>query len=61
MICFRMWPDRDRFDVDSDGDDGDTSDTQRRKRRTGERSVFDRLIGKLIHCSGDTDVNNDSC
>ena len=41
-----MWPDWLRHGEESDEDTGDNSDTQRRKRRTGERSVFDRFIGE---------------
>ena len=41
-----MWPDWLRHGEESDEDTGGNSDTQRRKRRTGERSVFDRFIGE---------------
>ena len=50
-----MWPEwsrsvssgaADRYG--SDEEEG-SSDTQRRKRRTGERSVFDRFIGEFIY------------
>ena len=43
-----MWPDWLRHGEESDEDTGDNSDTQRRKRRTGERSVFDRFIGEAV-------------
>ena len=46
--CVRMWPDWLRHGEESDEDTGDNSDTQRRKRRTGERSVFDRFIGEAV-------------
>ena len=38
-----MWTGDDRYDSD---EDGVNSDSQRRKRLTGERSVFDRFIGE---------------
>ena len=47
IVC-RMWPDWLRHGEESDEDTGDNSDTQRRKRRTGERSVFDRFIGEAV-------------
>ena len=48
-----MWPEWSRSPssgVDRYGSDEEegSSDTQRSKRRTGERSVFDRFIGELI-------------
>lgn len=53
-ICYfcRMWPEwsrsvssgADRYGSDEEEGSGDT---QRRKRRTGERSVFDRFIGEF--------------
>mgnify|MGYP006905898445 CR=1 FL=1 len=48
----RMWPDWSRSGASgadrygSDEEEG-SGDTQRRKRRTGERSVFDRFIGEF--------------
>ena len=48
-----MWPEWSRSGSSgadryaSDEEEG-TGDTQRRKRRTGERSVFDRFIGEFI-------------
>ena len=47
-----MWPEWSRSassGVDRYGSDEEegSSDTQRRKRRTGERSVFDRFIGEF--------------
>ena len=42
-----MWTGDDRYDSD---EDGVNSDSQRRKRLTGERSVFDRFIG-ISHVS----------
>ena len=38
-----MWTGDDRYDSD---EDGVNSDSQRRKRLTGERSVFDRFMGE---------------
>ena len=51
--CCRMWPDWSRSSSSgaamdryaSDEEEG-SGDNQRRKRRTGERSVFDRFIGE---------------
>ena len=54
-----MWPEWSRSPssgVDrygSDEEDG-SGDTQRRKRTTGERSVFDRFIGEFLYYKGES-------
>ena len=54
-----MWPEWSRSassGVDRYGSDEEegSSDTQRRKRRTGERSVFDRFIGEFWWYKGES-------